>query len=100
MVKIISLFVGMLLLVGCCNRPHFPEVKIVEVKVPVLECPASYNEAPVPARPALISSLLTKTDAANPGRVVQACAVDSRQLLFYAEQLEAKVQMVDNMCSK
>lgn len=82
---------------GCTNHT-VREVQTVKVEVPVLECPANYTDAPTPVRPALISPMLTKADAAQPGRVVQACAVDSRQLLYYAEQLEAKVQMADNMC--
>ncbi len=100
--KMIITVILTILLTGCniFGGRVVREVQIVEVKVPVLECPAAYSDIPAPVRPALISPLLTKADVAQPGRVVQACAVDSRQLLYYAEQLEAKVQMADSMCSK
>lgn len=88
-----------MLLAGCCNPKVITKQETVKVEVPVLECPSSYTQAPPLQRPALISPLLTKADTSQPGRVVQACAIDSRQLLYYAQALEARVQMANAMCA-
>ena len=81
MKRMILLLPFLLLLAGC---PGNTRTEVVEVKVPVSDCPIPKEVL----RPTLPIDSLTTEDAADPGKVAVAYKATIKALIEYAKELE------------
>ena len=82
MVKLIPLLLASLLLIGC--DPQRVKTEAIEVKVPILYCPAP----PVIDRPILSIHSMTDEQLKNDGEVAKHWKATAIDLMGYAKELE------------
>ena len=82
MVKLITILLASVLLVGC--GPDRVKTETIEVKVPILYCPAP----PVIERPNLSIHTMTAEQLKNDGEVAKHWKATAIDLMGYAKELE------------
>lgn len=101
----ILILVGIILLwiTGCsiCKKPEVRtvvKVETVEVVKPVFQCPSELQTVHQPERPTLMLNLLSEQDEKDPGKVAQYYKASVKQLLNYAQELEANSTLYKRAC--
>lgn len=98
LIAILSIFV-----VGCSSTKdvkYITRVETVTVFKPVHTPPKQLQDLPEIVRPDLATNRLSKQDKENPGYVVKIVIESIAQLRSYAETLEARIAIYEDVLSK
>lgn len=97
-IKTVVITTCLFLMVGCNTLQTEPVVQIVEVKVPVNQCPANHQSIQKPIRPKLAIDGITEEDINDPGKVVKSYKITVKQLQGYVQSLEKGFEAYRTIC--